>query len=93
LQQQITLDKLEIIGRTLGAVRRRKGLDRDGDDEGAARRVLLDAGVVDAQRHGAVPGLERPRVGVPAGAGVHGLNRKHAELRVDRHVQLLGLGA
>jgi len=43
-----------------------EGLDGDEVDEGSARRVLLVAGVVDGEPHGAVLGLEGPGVGVPA---------------------------
>jgi len=79
--------------RTLDAAGRVEGLDGDGIDDGAARRVLVDAGVVDGEPHGGVPGLEGVGVGVPAAAGVHGLDREDAGLRGDGHVELLGLGA
>ena len=78
---------------TLLAVRGVEGLDGEGVDERAARRVLVDAGVVDGEPRGGVPGPEGVGVGVPAAAGVHGLDGEDAELRAGRHVELLGLGA
>uniref|UniRef100_J3LZ73 Uncharacterized protein n=1 Tax=Oryza brachyantha TaxID=4533 RepID=J3LZ73_ORYBR len=75
------------------ATRRVEGLDCNGVNERAARRVLLLAGVVEGEPHGAVLGLEGPGVRVPAAAGIHGLDGEHAELRCDGHVQPLLLGA
>jgi hypothetical protein len=87
--------RMRVIGSilTLAALRRRQGLDGEQVDEGAAGRVLGDAGVVDDERHHAAGCLEGPGVGVPAAAGVDRLDGEDVGLGGDRHVELLGLGA